>query len=67
MNAIAPAPVSRLKDADMQAAPAALRRAAQRAKEIAAHTGTPLIVTQNGKLVEMAITPDMIAPVVSGK
>lgn len=51
----------------MQAAPAALRRAAQRAKEIAAHTGTPLIVTQNGKLVEMAITPDMIAPVVSGK
>ena len=62
MNAIAPTPVSHLKDADMRAAPAALMRAAQRAREIAARTGTPLIVTQNGLLVAKAVTLDMIAP-----
>jgi hypothetical protein len=44
--------VSRLADDDMRAAPTALARAAQRARETAARTGTPLIVTQNGELVE---------------
>lgn len=44
--------VSRLEDTDMQAAPTALARAAQRAREIAARTGTPLIVVRDGKLVE---------------
>lgn len=67
MNAIAPTPVSRLKDADMRAAPAALLRAAQRARETAVRTGTPLIVMQNGKLVEMTITSDMIAHVAPRK
>jgi hypothetical protein len=62
MNSITPTPVSRLKDADMRAAPAALIRAAQRAREIAARTRTPLIVTQNGKLVEMIVTAEMSAP-----
>jgi len=33
-------PISRLPDADMQAAPAALLRAARRAREIARQTGT---------------------------
>ncbi len=55
-----PIPISSLKDADMRAAPAALVRAAQRAREIAARTRTPLIVTQSGELVEKAITSDMI-------
>ena len=48
-------PVSRLADADMQAVPVALARAAQRARETAARTGTPLIVTKDGKLVEEII------------
>ena len=61
MTAIAPTPVSHLKDADMRAAPAALMRSAQRAREIAARTGTPLIVTENGLLVAKAITLDMLA------
>jgi hypothetical protein len=53
MNAIlTPYPVSHLADADMQAVPAALARAALRAREVAARTGTPLIVTKDGKLVE---------------
>lgn len=37
--------VSRLPDADMQAAPKALLRAAQRAREIAERTGTKLVVS----------------------
>jgi DNA-directed RNA polymerase subunit K/omega len=41
----------------MQAAPAALARAAQRARELAARTHTPLVVTKNGKLVEKEIKP----------
>lgn len=49
--------VSRLADADMQAAPVALARAAQRAREIAARTGTPVIVMRDGKLVEEMVTP----------
>ncbi|MEQ1651121.1 MAG: hypothetical protein ABL897_01385 [Hyphomicrobium sp.] len=47
-------PISRLPDADMQAAPAALVRSAQRAREIAIRTGTPLIVSVNGKVVEIS-------------
>lgn len=45
-------PVSRLQDADMQAAPAALLRAARRAREIARQTGTAVVVVRDGKLVE---------------
>ena len=52
-----PLPVSALPDADMQAVPAALARAAQRARKIAASTGTPLIIRENGKLVEEMIPP----------
>jgi hypothetical protein len=41
---------SHLQDADMQAAPAALVRAAKRARELATKTGTPLVVIKAGKL-----------------
>ena len=58
-----PQPVSQLDDADMQAVPAALTRAAQRARETAARTGTPLIVTKDGKLVEEIIPLPQIKPV----
>lgn len=51
----APSP-SRLADTDMQAAPAALVRAAQRARELAARTHTPLDIIKHGKLVEETIT-----------
>jgi hypothetical protein len=50
--------VSRLADADMQAVPAALARAAQSARELAARTGTPLVVARDGKLVEVAVQLD---------
>lgn len=42
---------SHLKDADMQAAPAALARAAKRARDLAVKTGTPLVVVEAGKLI----------------
>jgi hypothetical protein len=44
--------VSKLPDADMQAAPAALLRAGLRAREIARQTGTAVVVMRDGKLVE---------------
>ncbi|MCX7098990.1 MAG: hypothetical protein NTV43_13895 [Methylococcales bacterium] len=59
MNTVqAPPSVSRLVDTDMQAVPTALARAAQRAREIAVQTGTPLIVVRDGKLIEEMITAD---------
>ena len=51
--------VSCLADADMQAVPAALARAAQSARELAARTGTPLVVARDGKLVEEEIPLDL--------
>ena len=44
--------ISKLPDADMQAAPKALLRAALRAREIARQTNTPLVVMRDGMLVE---------------
>jgi hypothetical protein len=50
------APVSRLSDTDMQAAPIALLRAARRARELAARTGTPLILFEKGQVIEKRVT-----------
>jgi len=57
-----PPSVSRLADADMQAVPAALARAAQSARELAARTGTPLVVARQGKLVEAMVQLDLTNP-----
>lgn len=48
--------VSKLPDADMQAAPKALLRAARRARAIARQTGTAIVVVRDGKLVEEKVT-----------
>ena len=48
---------SHLQDADMQAAPAALARAAQRARELATKTGTPFVVIEAGKLTKEVPKP----------
>ncbi len=47
-------PVSQAKDADLRLSQAALERAAQRAREIAARTGTALVVSRNGKVERIA-------------
>jgi hypothetical protein len=54
-TATTPQLTSQLPDADMQAAPAVLARAAQRARELAARSGTPLIYSENGKVVERVV------------
>lgn len=54
-------PVSKLPDDDMQAIPRALVRAAQRARQIAAQTGTPLIVSRAGRVVECPVTDQDLA------
>jgi hypothetical protein len=43
-------------NADMEAVPRALVRAARRAREIARQTGTPLVIVHDGVLIE--IDPD---------
>ena len=49
---------SKLPNADMQAAPRALLRAARRAREIARRTKTPLVIIRNGVLVEEPVSDD---------
>ena len=48
--------VSKLPDADMQAAPAALLRAGRQARAIARQTGTAVVVMRDGKLVEETVS-----------
>jgi len=50
-------PISRLPDKDMQNAPKALVRAAERAKKLAEQTGTPFVVMRNGRLVQEILKP----------
>jgi hypothetical protein len=49
---------SKLPDADMQAAPRALLRAARRAREIARQTNTAIVIVRDGELVEEAVSAD---------
>ncbi len=42
-------PIETAKDADLRAVPHALARAAQRARELAARTGTLLVVAECGE------------------
>ena len=52
-------PVSNSADPDMQAAPAALFRAAQRAPLIAPPPGPGVVVMRDGKVVEIEPDPEM--------
>ncbi len=47
-----------IRDKDFAGAEAALLRAALRAREIAAQTGTPLVIYKEGRVVEKKITFD---------
>jgi hypothetical protein len=55
-------PVSKLPDADMQAAPGALLRAAQQAREVARQTGTAIVIVRDGVLVEERCDDASAAP-----
>ena len=49
---------SEIPDPDMQNATAALIRAAKRARELAAQTGTEIVVIRDGKLVREIPPPE---------
>ena len=49
------APVSHLPDADMQAAPAALMRAARQARELARRTRTGVVIVREGTIIEECV------------
>ncbi len=44
-------------DKEIKGVEAALRRAAQRARELAAKTGTPLVIYSEGKIKKILIRP----------
>jgi hypothetical protein len=52
-------PISESRDVALRKSEAALRRAAQRAREVARQTGTCLVVSRNGKIHRIA--PDAVA------
>jgi len=60
---------SKLPNADMQAAPRALLRAALRAREVARQTNTAIVIVRDGVLVEEKVVdlPDeeSLRPIVS--
>jgi hypothetical protein len=49
-------PIEMAKDADLRAVPQALARAALRARELAARTGTRLVVVERGEVKLVAAT-----------
>ena len=46
--------IEHAKDPDLRASPAAIRRAARRARRVAADTGTQLVLARNGKFILVA-------------
>ena len=51
-------PIEMAKDADLRGVPYALARAAQRARELAARTGTRLVVVERGEVKLVAATSE---------
>ena len=51
-------PIETAKDADLRAVPQALARAALRARELAARTGTRLVVVERGEVKLVVATSE---------
>ncbi len=49
-------PIESAHDADLRAVPAALARAALRARELAASTGTPLVIVEGGEVKHVPVS-----------
>ena len=47
-------PIAQAKDRDLRLSLAALQRAAQRARDVAAATGTALVISRNGVIEHVA-------------
>ena len=48
-------PIEQARDADLRLSRPAMQRAAQRAREIAARTGTSLVVSEDGKVRRLEV------------
>jgi hypothetical protein len=57
-------PIETARDADLRLSSQALQRAARRAREIAAQTGTALVVTRNGVIEHLYPQPQAPVPTV---
>lgn len=51
-------PIETARDADLRLSPQAMQRAARRARELAAQTGTELVVSRNGVIERIRPQPD---------
>jgi LDH2 family malate/lactate/ureidoglycolate dehydrogenase len=50
-------PIENARDADLRLSKTAMQRAARRARELAAQTGTAIVVSRHGVLEEIAPRP----------
>ncbi len=57
-------PIETARDSDLRQSPQAMRRAAQRARELAARTGTALVVSRDGVIEHIRPQPDPASPYV---
>jgi len=64
---VSDATTSKLPDAAMRGVGAALQRAAQRAREIARQTGTPIVVMIDGVLMEDRCDGTPPTPIIADK
>ena len=53
-----PKPIDKARDADLRLSANAMQRAAQRARELAARTGTSIVVSDHGVIREIAPEPE---------
>ncbi|WP_085315500.1 hypothetical protein [Derxia lacustris] len=57
-----PQPIETAHDADLRLSMVAMQRAARRARELAAQTGTRVVVSRNGVVTEIEPTPTQAVP-----
>lgn len=57
-------PIESARDSDLRLSQAAMQRAAQRARELAAQTGTALIVSEDGVIKQLYPKADAVPPTV---
>jgi hypothetical protein len=51
-------PIETARDSDLRLSPQAMRRAAQRARELAAQTGTDIVISRDGVIEHISPWPE---------
>lgn len=57
-------PIENASDTDLRLSPAAMERAAKRAREVAVQTGTQIVVSRNGVIEQETPEPEGARPTV---